>query len=406
VAPGLVLLAAVAATIILGFRRTPADAKQFSVGVAPDASGREPVMWNVPEFALIDQRGTPVTKSLLEKHVWIADFIFTQCTSACPMLTARMRLLQRKLTDPDLRFVSFSVDPKNDTTDELRRYAESWGPDEPRWLLLHTEPKSLQSLADGMRVVVAGTADDANSILHTSLFFLVDSAGGVRGMYDSDDESALQRLIVDSRRLSPRARAERDTRGSDGAGKAHFEQLGCAGCHDNARLAPSLRGIWGLDVLLADGTEARVDAAYVRESILEPGGKLVSGYLASMPSYASALSASEIDDVVDYVRSLSPSVPASVTPAVTNGNGIVSQRRSLGSKETVPGPAPTMPLTGIARDLICGMSVHITAETPRARRDGQEYYFCSDGCRARFLAAPPVDGSSETTRPGPVSSRK
>jgi protein SCO1 len=225
-APGLVLLAALAAMVTLGFRRIAPHAEPFAFGAAPDGAGREPVMWNVPEFAWVDQHGTPVTKSQLEAHVWIADFIFTRCTSVCPMLTARMRLLQRQLTDPDFRFVSFSVDP-TDTTGELQRYAESWGPNESRWFLLHTEPKSLQSLADGMRVVVADTGDDANSILHTSLFFLIDAAGRVRGMYDSDDDSALQRLVVDSRRLSPGARAQPETRGSKSAGKARFGTRMC-----------------------------------------------------------------------------------------------------------------------------------------------------------------------------------
>ena len=35
----------------------------------------------------------------LDGNVWVADFIFTGCQSACPMLTSKMRSLQRHLEE-------------------------------------------------------------------------------------------------------------------------------------------------------------------------------------------------------------------------------------------------------------------------------------------------------------------
>jgi protein SCO1/2 len=391
----LACVAGVAMAVTFGFRRTPgSDAARFSSPASPDALGRLPVLWDVPEFALVDPHGTRVTKSLLDKHVWIADFIYTRCTSVCPMLTARMRLIQRELTGADFRFVSFSVDPKNDTADALRRYADIWGKDERRWFLLRTEPESLQRLTDGMRVVTEATRDEASPILHTSLFFLVDTAGRVRGLYDSDDDGALHRLIADARRLSPGPPPPSEAaRASVRSGKARFEELGCAGCHDDAKLAPSLRGIWGREVLLADGTRVQVDATYVRESITLPAARLVYDYLNSMPSYASALSATQIDDLVDYVQSLSTPASSSAAPLTraatrveTRAGAAVAREtfgesRDAASLEPVSFAAPS----GAQRDPICGMSVRVTLETPHATRDGQQYYFCSDDCRAKFL---------------------
>jgi Cu+-exporting ATPase len=61
----------------------------------------------------------------------------------------------------------------------------------------------------------------------------------------------------------------------------------------------------------------------------------------------------------------------------------------------------------IATDPVCGMSVHVTGNTPKAVHDGRTYYFCSPRCRqkfetepARYLAAP--DRSKQKSEPAGV----
>src|ERR1043165_7313559 len=72
--------------------------------------GALPELWSAPAFAFVDQHGMAVSERQLAGRVWIADFIYTQCTSACPLLSAKLALVRRQLTDPRLKFVSFSVD--------------------------------------------------------------------------------------------------------------------------------------------------------------------------------------------------------------------------------------------------------------------------------------------------------
>jgi len=69
-----------------------------------------PVLWQVPEYRLVDQDGRTRTPEELRGSVWIADFIFTSCKSVCPVLSAKMVQVQRAISDPRLKFVSFSVD--------------------------------------------------------------------------------------------------------------------------------------------------------------------------------------------------------------------------------------------------------------------------------------------------------
>ena len=94
--------------------------------------------------------------------------------------------------------------------------------------------------------------------------------------------------------------------GDDGplTGEELAREVGCLSCHQETStgVAPTLHGIWGADVELADGRTVTVDEEYVRRSITEPGTEIVAGYEAIMPVFP--LEPDEIDGLVDWVRSL------------------------------------------------------------------------------------------------------
>jgi len=177
-----------------------APAEVYALGES-QRDGELPVLWPAPEFSFASHTGGTVTPATLKGKVWIADFIFTTCKTVCPLITARMTALQRRIPDSGLHFVSFSVDPENDTVDALAEYARTWNPEERRWTLLATDPSGLDAVARGMRVAVSPTDDPENPIMHTNLFMLVDRYGQVRGVYNSSDKLAVQRLERDARML-------------------------------------------------------------------------------------------------------------------------------------------------------------------------------------------------------------
>jgi cytochrome oxidase Cu insertion factor (SCO1/SenC/PrrC family) len=141
----------------------------------------------VPEFALVNQRGQTQTLSSFRNTVWVANFIFTQCKTICPLMTAKMVQLQKKLPTSDIQFVSFSVDPEHDTPEVLNTYANKWAPEEKRWTLFSTDEKQLNQLTQGLRITAQKTPGQIDPIMHSSVFLLIDKNGFVRGMFDSDD---------------------------------------------------------------------------------------------------------------------------------------------------------------------------------------------------------------------------
>ncbi len=92
-------------------------------------------------------------------------------------------------------------------------------------------------------------------------------------------------------------------------GKAVLESQGCRACHqpDNQALAPRLEGIYGTKVDFVDGSSAKVDDNYIRESILASTVKVVKGYAPVMPAYQGIVKEDEIKAIIEYIKSTSGS---------------------------------------------------------------------------------------------------
>ena len=371
-------IAAASLGIVLAHRaRESAGAALSAEAIAeqprvPSLDNSLPILWPAPEFSYLDQDRLPVTDRSLRGHVWVSDFFFTSCTSICPTMTAAMSELLRTIPNPDVRFVSFSVDPDHDTPDRLKEYAKMWKADEARWRFLSTDRERLARTAKGMKVFVRPPDKDA-SIQHSSLFVLTDPAGMVRGVYDSGEPASLAQLARDALALAgtprkgppPVAQPAPASGASRNPDAALFTLCGCRACHAQGRVAPPLEGLYGRTVLLDDGRTVVADEAYLRESLLEPNAKVVAGYPRLMPSYKGQLTPTEIDRLVCYVESLgAEGVPPEGTSAL----------RPVGASDAI--------------DPVCGMAVAVGAETPRVARKGRTYYFCSQTCRSRFEATP------------------
>ena len=87
-----------------------------------------------------------------------------------------------------------------------------------------------------------------------------------------------------------------------------FAQYACNTCHKETPggRGPVLTGIYGTEVALADGGKARVDDAYLRESILMPSARMVQGYEPIMPSFQGQVSEEALQQLISYIKSLTP----------------------------------------------------------------------------------------------------
>ncbi len=188
-------------------RPKPAPASLFAP--APDDNAPLPVLFDTPPFTLTDQDGHRFDAKQLRGRVWVADFVFTHCTSFCPVMTQSMRAFQQSSAAAglgDVRMASFTVDPDRDTPAVLKSYAAENGADLSRWTFLTGDQPTMWAVSAGMKLSV-GPGDKLGGaagmqVMHSSHFLLVDRAGHVRGVYDFKDGGYLKQLLADAKRLS------------------------------------------------------------------------------------------------------------------------------------------------------------------------------------------------------------
>lgn len=161
-----------------------------------------PVYFPAAHFNLIDQDGRPVTDQSLRGHPYILTFIFTTCSGSCPLMSSKMEQLQAH-TSPDIRLVSFTVDPDHDTPKVLKEYGQRYHADNARWFFLTGTKKQMFDTALDMKISVR-PAQGEEPLLHSDKFLLVDGQGNVRGIYDSKDDDSLKKLAADAEKLVER----------------------------------------------------------------------------------------------------------------------------------------------------------------------------------------------------------
>ena len=156
--------------------------------------------YSSPTFQLTDQNGERFGSDDLRGKVWIADFIFTHCAGACQVMSGHMQDVQRQLKSPDVKLVSFSVDPQRDTPAALKEFAARFQADDARWKFLTGTSEQMSDVAEGMKV--AAKVDPTAGVIHSEYFLLVDRAGQVCGIYHKDEQQEMKQLAADADELA------------------------------------------------------------------------------------------------------------------------------------------------------------------------------------------------------------
>jgi protein SCO1/2 len=148
-------------------------------------AGTEPLprIGPAPAFTLTDQDGKRLSLRDLRGQVAVVTFIFTTCSDTCPLLTAKLVGVGRQLGPQDpVRFVGITVDPVHDSPAVLKRYAEAFSAQAPRFAFLTGDFDAIHKVVRGYGVYY-GPKDSKGGIEHTFLTSIVDPSGTVRVQY-------------------------------------------------------------------------------------------------------------------------------------------------------------------------------------------------------------------------------
>jgi len=140
------------------------------------------------EFSLIDQDGKPFDSKSLQGKVWVGSFFFTNCPAVCWRLNQNLAAIQQTNPTSDVRYVSITCDPDNDTPAALKKYAEHFKADPARWNFLTGDMNLVRQIGNDMFKVSVETGT------HSDRAFIVDRAGQVRGRFRTTEPDQLEML--------------------------------------------------------------------------------------------------------------------------------------------------------------------------------------------------------------------
>lgn len=149
----------------------------------PGKDASLPRIGPAPGFTLIDQDGKRFSLSDVRGKVAVVTFIFTSCSDTCPLLTAKLVGVQRRLGPEASRFfvAAITVDPLHDTPANLQKYAQAHSAGRENFAFLTGSFEQIEDVA--RRYAVFRKTQENGSVDHTFLTSVVDRDGTLRVQY-------------------------------------------------------------------------------------------------------------------------------------------------------------------------------------------------------------------------------
>ena len=158
----------------------------------------------IADFSFVNQLGDTITQQDLKGKIYVADFFFTTCGSICPKMTKQLQRVQQEFSgDENFKILSHTVNPKIDTVEVMKAYADKFNADHAQWYFLTGSKESLYLMARKSYLVVPDQNDpnfkhgDESDFIHTENFVLIDPDRRIRGMYDGTNPDEVSKLIQD-----------------------------------------------------------------------------------------------------------------------------------------------------------------------------------------------------------------
>ncbi|QFZ54058.1 SCO family protein [Oceanihabitans sp. IOP_32] len=140
----------------------------------------------VPEFSFTNQHGKTITNKDYEGMVYVIEFFFSTCPTICPRMNANLVHIQNTFEGfEDFGLASFTINPKYDTPEVLKDYADQYGVTNPNWHFLTGDQETIYKLAnEGFNLYTGENEEAAGGFEHSGNFALIDKNGFIRSRID------------------------------------------------------------------------------------------------------------------------------------------------------------------------------------------------------------------------------
>ncbi|MES2618988.1 MAG: SCO family protein [Bacteroidota bacterium] len=150
----------------------------------------------IDNFKLQNQNGDSVTLKNFEGKLLLVNFFFAKCETVCPAMNRfiAQHIYQEFEKDSAIRFISFSVDPENDSPKALLQYAKDYRANYPQWQFLTGSKNKIYNLAmESFKI--PGSEDAHQGLFHSNKIVLVDKELRVRGVFETGGQNDKSQII-------------------------------------------------------------------------------------------------------------------------------------------------------------------------------------------------------------------
>lgn len=145
-----------------------------------------------PEFSFTNQDNETITNDFYDGKVYLVEFFFTSCPTICPIMNENMVKLQNAFKfENNFGIASFTIDPTNDTPEELKSHAKSLGVVNPNWQFLTNTQEEIFALVKEFNLYAAQNDDVPGGFEHSGYFALIDKKGNIRCRKDNSGNPIL-----------------------------------------------------------------------------------------------------------------------------------------------------------------------------------------------------------------------
>lgn len=160
---------------------------------------------DIVDLSAKNQHGEQVdVKEEMKGDYWVANMIFTSCTTVCPPMTSNMSRLQDQIEQEglDIRLASFSIDPSTDDVKTLKQFADKYNPDYGNWSFYTGYPfEEIKELSIKSFQSPVQKLENSDQYAHATGFFLVTPEGKVIKNYEGTNSEAMETIMSDLKKI-------------------------------------------------------------------------------------------------------------------------------------------------------------------------------------------------------------
>lgn len=153
----------------------------------------------IPNFSFLNQDSTLINQNTFKDKIYIADFFFTSCSTICPTMHRNLKIVYDDyLNNPEVLFLSHTIDFKYDKPSILKKYALKLGVNTNKWQFVYGTKEQIYKLATtNYLVAVEEDTKAIDGYVHQGWLVLIDKQKRIRGAYDGTKIEQVEQLKKD-----------------------------------------------------------------------------------------------------------------------------------------------------------------------------------------------------------------